>query len=99
MKITSKQVLIPFVAAAAILVGAVTMGGLAYANGPGGDSTTLLTKVASKLSISVDTLTQAFKDARVELIHTYLKVFRQPHLNAVIEGQGEKRLRGPRGRH
>ncbi len=68
MKITSKQVLIPFVAVAAILVGAVTMGSLAYANGPGGDSTTLLTKVASKLSISVDTLTQAFKDARVELI-------------------------------
>ena len=68
MKITSKQVLIPFVAAAAILVGAVTMGGLASANGPGGDSTSLLTKVAAKLSISVDTLTQAFKDARVELI-------------------------------
>ena len=68
MNIKSKQALIPFVAAAAILVGAVTMGSLAYANGPGGDGTTLLTKVASKLSISVDTLTQAFKDARVELI-------------------------------
>lgn len=64
-----KKQLIPFLAAAAISLGGVAGMGIASAAGPDGSgATNMLAKVAVKLGITQDKLTQAFKDARIELI-------------------------------
>ena len=65
LKVTKK--LIPVLAAAMLAVGSLTAAGVVSAD-PGRDGTSLLAKVAAKLGIRQDALTQAFKDSGIELI-------------------------------